>query len=791
MSEVSLTARLTDQVSGPARAGASALKEEAGAAKQLEAALKANDATAIANSLKSFAAEHKARAEASKALLATRETESKLASFASAKWAGFGANQGSISGINATSGYLSNFVAEHKAKAEASKELLAMRETEEKLARYSSAKWGGFGGASAGPAGGKTGGFAGLVNIVGSKLGAGAADNLMQLGQMASSADAALGKVGLSLGSVVGIGAAAAAAIVAVGVAIGMVIFKVAELAAKGAMAFTKMTVESGVFRENTLISLATMLKSQEAADRVYASAIKVARETPLETQQVIDAYTKMLAGGFKEADLEPMMRGISDFTSALGPEKMDQVVRAFARIKTEGRLGGEAVQSLADAGLPIQDLMTKLGAKSMQDLYGMDGAKALAAIMETINERFGGLSEARSKSLGGLWSSLSSAPFELWSAAFEKTKNSGTGVTALYDTIKSSVSDLLGIASGQGGERAVAIINAIGGGLAAVATILKSFGTGLLEGFLGGLKSSGALKEFEKVSQLRLDNIAGLMKELGQSLGVAAGYAVMLAFGLQVVARFMSENIVILKVIGVLCIVVAAAFTIMAVAITILVVAVFILLAPLWVLVTVIGAIVGVVFLVAAAIVGGIVAAVVGFALVLWNCITAIAGFVSSIVSADDPLAALGKALESLGGIVVDSVKNAFASAIGAAVSAAGSLGSSAAQAFSDAFKPSIDMSFLGGFGGLGGLGGMQMALPEGGFPGTGPSPYGNMTLTAPSGAFPSVSSMPQQSIPTDKSRGDTNVHVSVSGVGKTDEDLAWFVVSKIKDELKKGAGT
>jgi hypothetical protein len=683
----------------------------------------------------------------------------------------------------ATSNYLSNFVESHKAKTAAAKEMLEAKEIEDKLGRMSTAKWAGFG--NAGPAGGKAGGFAGLMNLVGNKLGAGAADNLMQLGQMASGADAALGKVGLSLGSVVGIGAAAAAAIAAIGVAIGVVVFKAAEMAAKIGYAFAQMTVQSGVFRENTLLALTTMLKSEEAAQRVYASAVKLAKETPLETQQVIDAYTKLLAGGFKEADLDPMMRGISDFTSALGPEKLDQVIRAFARIKTEGRLGGEAVQQLADAGLPIQDLMTKLGKKNMQELYGMDGAKALAAIMEVINERFGGLSEMKSKGLAGLWSSLSSAPFETWSEAFDKTQESGTGVTYLYNEIKGAISDMLEVMGGSGGKQAVNIVNALGGAIGAVAHILRSLGTGAIEGLMAGLRKSGAIKEMESLKQLKLDNMADMAKEVGQSLGVMAAYAVRAAIALQAIARFFSENIFILKAIGVVAIVVAAAFTIMAFAITVLAVVVLVLLAPLWILATIIGAIVGVVFLLAATIIGAIIGAIVWFAVSIWECISAVYGFIKSIATADDPIAALGKALQSLGSIVATAVSDAFAFAVDSAVSAAANLGSTAAQAFSDSFKPSLDMSFMNA----------SMGAPGGGFNlgsllSTGPSPYGNMTLTAPSGAFPSTSSMPQQSIQTDRAKGDTNVHVAVSGVGKTDEELAWLITARVKDEVKKATG-
>ncbi|MFA4974484.1 MAG: hypothetical protein WC683_17900, partial [bacterium] len=334
MSEVSLTARLTDQVSGPAKAGAAALKEEAAAAKALSQGLAAAGGGGRA-----------------------RDSLGRFVGGASPGLADAGAK---LKGFQTLAKGMSEIPLFGRLIGDSEK----------------------FGGTLAKMFGGsKAGGM------------------LSGLGTMFEGVSTKLEGMGIdpkaAMGALAGGAAAAAAAVVAVGVAIGMVVFKLGELAAKGAMAFAKMTVESGMFRENTLISLTTMLKSQEAADRVYASAIKVARETPLETQQVIDAYTKMLAGGFKEADLEPMMRGISDFTSALGPEKLDQVVRAFSRIKTEGRLGGEAVQQLADAGLPIQDLMKKLGVKNMQDMYGMDGAKALAAIMETINERFGGLSSA------------------------------------------------------------------------------------------------------------------------------------------------------------------------------------------------------------------------------------------------------------------------------------------------------------------------------------------------------------------------------------------------------------
>ena len=262
------------------------------------------------------------------------------------------------------------------------------------------------------------------------------------------------------------------AAAVAVGTLAAQALAKVASVAFDAAKATAKFAYDSAVFKENTMIALETLVGSKEEADRLYKQAVEFAGKTPFETPQVIETYQKLLTAGFKPMELDIVMKGVGDLAALKGmsTEVMDRVTEAFGKIQAQGKLTGESMDSLASAGIPLKRVYEVLGtqlgitaaqAKKLQSEGKIDATTGIAATLQALQEtvsggELGGMMDKLSTSLGGLVSSLTSRPFELFNAV-------QTGPA--LDNVKHFVGALSGVLdpASETGKPIVAMLEGIG----------------------------------------------------------------------------------------------------------------------------------------------------------------------------------------------------------------------------------------------------------------------------------------------------------------------------------------
>ena len=262
------------------------------------------------------------------------------------------------------------------------------------------------------------------------------------------------------------------AAAVAVGTLAAQALAKVASVAFDAAKATAKFAYDSAVFKENTMVALETLVGSKEEADRLYKQAVEFAGKTPFETPQVIETYQKLLTAGFKPMELDIVMKGVGDLAALKGmsTEVMDRVTEAFGKIQAQGKLTGESMDSLASAGIPLKRVYEVLGtqlgitaaqAKKLQSEGKIDATTGIAATLQALQEtvsggELGGMMDKLSTSLGGLVSSLTSRPFELFNAV-------QTGPA--LDNVKHFVGALSGVLdpASETGKPIVAMLEGIG----------------------------------------------------------------------------------------------------------------------------------------------------------------------------------------------------------------------------------------------------------------------------------------------------------------------------------------
>lgn len=235
-----------------------------------------------------------------------------------------------------------------------------------------------------------------------SRLSGGLRRGVGGLGRIIGGGGSMLGIVALGgAGVLAGLGAAGVAALGAVGVA--------------GAIAGTK--VASG--NEQAAISFETMLGSATKADKFLRELQKFAAETPFEFPELQSAASSLISAGINADKVIPIMRTLGDVTSGMGTgsEGVKRATIALQQMSAAGRITGEDLNQLRDAGIPVFDLLAKATGKSKEEVVklaqsGKLGKKELGQMMQALEsgkglERFSGLMEKQSKSLAGMWSTL------------------------------------------------------------------------------------------------------------------------------------------------------------------------------------------------------------------------------------------------------------------------------------------------------------------------------------------------------------------------------------------------
>jgi hypothetical protein len=187
--------------------------------------------------------------------------------------------------------------------------------------------------------------------------------------------------------------------------------------------------VKAQAFKEDTLLGLEIILQSREKANAVLADAMKFAAKTPFTTTQVMGWTKDLLVGGFNPKEAEMLMTVAGDFGALKGDDEyVQRVIFQMTKLNAVGKLTGETMMQLGEAGLPVQKVYESLakhfktttaGVMQLQEAGRIDSGTGINAIVEAIAGLQGGtigtVLNKRSQSLSGLWSTLKSRPEELY----------------------------------------------------------------------------------------------------------------------------------------------------------------------------------------------------------------------------------------------------------------------------------------------------------------------------------------------------------------------------------------
>lgn len=154
---------------------------------------------------------------------------------------------------------------------------------------------------------------------------------------------------------------------------------------------------------------------------------------TPFTFQNANAAAKRLLAYGIQYENIMYVMQGILAASTMSGdPQTIDSLSRALGQIYTKGRLMNEEMRQLAEAGIPAYEILTeKLGLTNEQlrnlGNNAIPAHVAINALVEGIQERFGGGLEAAQYTMEGIISNLVDNAQMLFQGVF----------SGIYDRIK------------------------------------------------------------------------------------------------------------------------------------------------------------------------------------------------------------------------------------------------------------------------------------------------------------------------------------------------------------------
>ncbi len=170
--------------------------------------------------------------------------------------------------------------------------------------------------------------------------------------------------------------------------------------------------LQTGDQFEKLRVQMTAIMGSIEEGDKAIEWIKEFTKNTPLELQQVADAFTAL-----KNFGLDPMdgtLQAIVDQTSKLGGgmERLNGMSLALGQAWAKQKLQGEEILQLVERGVPVWELLEKVTGKNTQELQklssaGKLGRDTIKLLIEEIGKGSAGAAAANMSLLSGLMANM------------------------------------------------------------------------------------------------------------------------------------------------------------------------------------------------------------------------------------------------------------------------------------------------------------------------------------------------------------------------------------------------
>jgi tape measure domain-containing protein len=215
-------------------------------------------------------------------------------------------------------------------------------------------------------------------------------------------------------------------------------------------------------------IALGALTGSAERGTRMLADLKKMALETPFQLTDLLKGTQRLLALGFTADEVIPTLKSLGDVASAMpegAAEGLNRVILALGQMKGKGKVMGEEMRQLNEAGIPAWDALAKRigtnvpNAMEMVKKGSVSARTGIAAILDLSQDpRFFGMMIKQSKTFMGVMSNLHDL---LWQMSAEIG-------TDLFTAVKDSVVALVGFLQSDAGKQLTGTFKSILGSITA-----------------------------------------------------------------------------------------------------------------------------------------------------------------------------------------------------------------------------------------------------------------------------------------------------------------------------------
>jgi len=240
-------------------------------------------------------------------------------------------------------------------------------------------------------------------------------------------------------------------------VTLGMGMF---EALKKGFKSTVGTAISFNSMLQTAQIGFTTMLGSAEKAQKFLEDMADFAIRTPFEYPELLEAAKRMLAYGFAAEEVLPTLRAVGDASAALGSGSVgiDRITLALGQIRAKGKLSGEEMRQLTEAGVPAWHILAEAMGKTVPELQNMvskgliPGGKAVEMLTKGMTKRFGGMMA----SMEDTWQGVTSSIKDIWRMTVGTlTQNLFSGLNAMLIKVRDFLSQFYSMLNAVMGKKA------------------------------------------------------------------------------------------------------------------------------------------------------------------------------------------------------------------------------------------------------------------------------------------------------------------------------------------------
>lgn len=185
-------------------------------------------------------------------------------------------------------------------------------------------------------------------------------------------------------------------------------------IAAYGGKKLWDLLIGSNAEMEQHTTSLEVMLGSASKASAMIEKMRDFAAKTPLTLENVISGGSLLMSYGVDESNLIDTMTKLGDLASG-NAEKMDRITLAYGQMLAKGKVTGEELRQMTEAGVPLQTALAESIGVTGEEFskmvsagkVGIDDLKKAITGLTTGNGKFAGMMEKQSQTMQGMLSTL------------------------------------------------------------------------------------------------------------------------------------------------------------------------------------------------------------------------------------------------------------------------------------------------------------------------------------------------------------------------------------------------